>query len=212
MNAEYITSLYNARLQFGRYVAIPMFFIGFISEFLSIIVFLSLKTFRENSCAFYLLCMSLFNFIRLIFSLSAVTTSMAFTIDWSSVTIYYCQIRSFFHSTCTFGAIIILCLAVIDQYFATCTRVRWQRWSNIKVAHYLTLIVSIILTAQGVLYSIYFRQISPVNTAICISVNHDFLLYHTYGYFLVLGNLFPLIAVIFGIMAYRNARTLTTRV
>ncbi|CAF0844141.1 unnamed protein product [Adineta steineri] len=137
---------------------------------------------------------------------------MAFTIDWSSVIIYYCQIRSFFSSTGTFGAIIILCLAIIDQYFATCTRIRRQRWSNIKVAHCLTLIVSIILTAQGVLYSIYFRQISPVNTAICISVNHNFLLYHTYGYFLVLGNLFPLIAVIFGIMAYRNARTLTTRV
>ncbi|CAF1499738.1 unnamed protein product [Adineta steineri] len=121
MNAEYITSLYNARLQFGRYVAIPMFFIGFISEFLSIIVFLSLKTFRENSCAFYLL------FYQLLlhqWRLQSIGHLLQFIIV---------KFEVFFHSTCTFGAIIILCLAVIDQYFATCTRVRWQRWSTTSI-------------------------------------------------------------------------------
>jgi hypothetical protein len=33
-----------------------------------------------------------------------------------------------------------LCLATIDQYFATCTSPRWQQWSNITIAHWLAII------------------------------------------------------------------------
>ncbi|CAF1503252.1 unnamed protein product [Adineta steineri] len=211
MSAEYIASLYNARIQFARYVSIPIWFICLLSELFSIIVFLSLKTFRQSSCAFYLLIMSVFNLIRLVFSTSVVVISIAFSINWTSVLIYYCQIRNLIVATCVISAITMLCLAIIDQYFATCTRQRWQKWSDIKLAYRLTIIVSIFWTSHGVLYMIYFRQISPINTAVCIPINPIFLRYHVYGYFLTLSNLFPLIAVIFGIMSYRNARTLTTR-
>ncbi|CAF0926133.1 unnamed protein product [Adineta ricciae] len=182
-------------MQFALYVSIPT----------------CLKTFRRSSCAFYLLIMSVFNLIRLVFSTSFVTISMAFTINWTSAIIFYCQIRNLIVATCVISAVTMLCLAIIDQYFATCTRPQWQKWSNIKIAYRLTIIISTIWTANGVLYMIYLRQMSPINTAVCIPVDRIFLQYHVYGYFLTLSNLFPLIAVIFGILSYRNARTLTTR-
>ncbi|CAF1489317.1 unnamed protein product [Adineta ricciae] len=211
MNADYISSLYNSRSQFARYVTIPVYFLSFMSELLTITIFLSLKTFRQNSCAFYLLSMSSFNFIRLIISTTLVVISMAFTINWTSLIVFYCQIRSLVALSCLINAVTLLCLAVIDQYLATCARQQWQQWSNIKVAHRLTILVSVIWFCHGILYVIYFRQLSPINTAICISVDPVFLQYHIYGYFLTLTNLFPLVAVIFGLMAYRNTRTLTTR-
>ncbi|UJR17779.1 hypothetical protein I4U23_004678 [Adineta vaga] len=156
--------------------------------------------------------MSIFNFIRLIFSTSFVVISMAFPVDWTSAIVYYCQIRSFVAGICIMGAVTMLCLAIIDQYLATCSRPQWQQWSTIRLAHRLTIIVSILWIAHAILYLINFSQLSPINTAICTSPDPIFLQYHVYGYFLTLSNLIPFVAIIFGILSYRNARTLTTRI
>ncbi|UJR17783.1 hypothetical protein I4U23_004682 [Adineta vaga] len=212
MNTEYISSLYYIRTQFALYVSIPIYFISFISELFSIIVLLSLKTFRQSSCAFYLLFMSIFNFIRLIFSTSFVVISMAFPVDWTSAIVYYCSIRNLVVATCVISAVTMLCLAIIDQYLATCSRPQWQQWSTIRLAHRLTIIVSILWTIHAISYMIFFRQLSLINTAICASSDPIFFQYHIYGYVLTLSNLIPFVAIIFGILSYRNARTLTTRI
>ncbi|CAF1398906.1 unnamed protein product [Adineta ricciae] len=212
MNNEYIISLYNARTQFGRYISIPVWLIGVLSEICSIIVFLSLETFRQNSCSFYLLFMSIFSLIRLLFSTSLITISIAFTINWQPALIFYCEIRNFVAAFSAISATTMLCSAIIDQYFATCNHPRWQRWSNIKLARRITFIVTLIWMGHAIVYSIYFRELSPANTAICIPSNLIFLRYDIYGNLLTIGNILPLIAVIFGILSYRNARTLTTRI
>ncbi|UJR19947.1 hypothetical protein I4U23_023079 [Adineta vaga] len=211
MSSEYITSLFNARSLFSTYVAIPICILGITSELFSVIVFLSLKTFRQNSCAFYLMSMSSFNFIRLLFGVSFNVMSMAFPINWTSVLFYFCRLRTSLIGFSYLSAIICLCLAVIDQYFATCSRPYWQKWSNIKVAHRVTIIITIICMLHAISFLIFFNQLSSSNTATCISSNPTFLQYYVYGYFFTFGTVLPLIAVIFGIMSFRNARTLTTR-
>ena len=62
------------------------------------------------------------------------------------------------------------------------------------------------------LFFIYDRDLSSTNAAICSSSDPVFARYETYGVYLTISNLFPFIAVLFGILAYRNARPLTTRV
>jgi len=106
-----------------------------------------------------------------------------------------------------------LCLAIIDQYFATCSHSRRQKWCNIKLAHRLTAIFVIIWTLHGIPYfAFYDHIISPeTNQTICQITNVNFIEYHTYGFFLTLNNLLPLITVVFGLMAYHNARTLAHR-
>ena len=78
-----------------------------------------------------------------------------------------------------------LCLATIDQYFATCSRPRWQQWSNIKLAHRLSNIIVIIWILHGIPYLIFYNHIILSNTdnVICTSTNNIFQQYHTYGYY-----------------------------
>jgi hypothetical protein len=56
-----IESLVAANEQVIIYSIIPVLFIGLIGDCHNLIVFLSLKTFRQNSCAFYLTMMSMVN-------------------------------------------------------------------------------------------------------------------------------------------------------
>ncbi|CAF1512217.1 unnamed protein product [Adineta ricciae] len=211
MSSEYIALLFYIRSQFATYVSIPICILCSISELFSIIVFLSLKTFRQSSCAFYLMIMSVFNFIRLVFGTSLIIISTAFPINWTPVLLYYCQLRTSIIGLCYLGAITTLCLAVIDQYFATSARPQWQRWSNIKFAHRLVLIITIIWAFHASLFFIYFNQLALSNTATCIATNQIFVQYYIYGYFFTYGNFFPLVSAIFAVLAFRNARSLATR-
>jgi hypothetical protein len=136
-----------------------------------------------------------------------------FGIDWASLSLVYCKINTFIHIICSLGSITCLCLAIIDQYFATCSRPRWQQWCNIKLAHRLTAVFSIIWILHGIPYLIFFdHNISPsTNKTICQITNNIFIKYQTYGFFLTLSNVLPLIAVVFGLMAYHNARHIAHR-
>ena len=61
MSSSFIASLNFARQQLVLYGVIPIFSLGVIGGCLNVIIFLSLKTFRQNSCAFYLIVMSFVN-------------------------------------------------------------------------------------------------------------------------------------------------------
>ena len=106
---------------------------GMIGNILNIFVFLSLKTFRENSCAFYLTAMSFLNIGQLIISLFPRIMNLWFAIDWSLASLAYCKIRMYFFQVCSLTSFTCMCLATIDQFLATCTHPRWQRFSNIKL-------------------------------------------------------------------------------
>jgi hypothetical protein len=104
-------------------------------------------------------------------------------------------------------------LATIDQYFATSTRPRWQQWCNIKLAHRLTT-VSLTIWILHAIPSLVFNNyvISPLTNQItCQVTSAMYNQYMTYGYYLTLSNLLPLITVVFGLMAYHNARNLAHR-
>nr|ACD54749.1 putative PRXamide receptor-like protein [Adineta vaga] len=211
MSETQIAVLYFARKQVGIYFGIPVFIASIIGELFSIIVLLSLNTFRQNSAGFYLIVMSIFNFIRLSFSTVFIIISLSFGMNYSVSIFFFCQLRNLIATTCNMGSITCLCMAVIDQYFATCSCLRWQQWSNIKVAHRVTIIITLIWLLNGIPYVIFFDKISSTNTAVCVTVNSIFLQYHTYGYFLTYNNLIPLITIIFGFMAFQNVRNLRYR-
>jgi hypothetical protein len=201
-------SLNFAIQQIAKYYGIPVFIMGVSGGFLNIIVFLSLKTFRQSSCAFYLMVMSAFDLGRFFSSTLAGIIWSGFGIDWTLSSLFYCKIKVFLYSTCSLNSMTCLCLAIIDQYFATCSRPHWQQWCNIKLAYRLTAVFSIIWILHGIPYFVFYDHIilSPTNKTICQITNNIFIKYHTYGYFLTLNNLLPLITFVFGLMAYHNAR------
>jgi hypothetical protein len=213
MASSFITSLHLAVQEMTIYVGIPCFIMGVIGGFLNVIIFLSLKTFRQSSCAFYLTIMSAFDIGRFFSNVLAFIMRWGFQTDWGLSSLFFCKIRYFVFNSCSLISMTCLCLATIDQYFATSTRPRWQQWCNIKVAHRLTTIFVIIWSLHGIPYLVFYNHIiaSSTNQTTCQVTNDVFNQYLTYGYFLTLTNLLPLITVVFGLMAYHNARTLAHR-
>jgi len=174
------SSLIFAAQQVTIYMGIPTLIAGLIGEILNCIVFLSLKTFRENSCAFYLTIMSFVNIGQLLTSLLPRIMINGFDIDWTHTSSFYCKFRIYILQLSTLMSATCMCLATIDQFFATCFNPRWQRWSNIKVAHRMTIICAIICLLHGILYWIFYDHIdSPITGRhTCMSTNEIFQQYH----------------------------------
>ena len=84
------------------------------------IVFFSLRTFRENSSGFYLAFMSIINVCQLITAMPIRILTSGFGIDWTETSLFYCKFRLYFLQLCSLTSLTSLCLATIDQYWATC--------------------------------------------------------------------------------------------
>jgi hypothetical protein len=81
MSSSVIASLLDANQKIFIYFGIPILTIGLIDEVLNTIVFLSLKTFRQSSCAFYLTMLSIVNIGQFISGLLTRIMISGFNID-----------------------------------------------------------------------------------------------------------------------------------
>jgi hypothetical protein len=105
-------------------------------------------------------------------------------------------------------------LATIDQFLATSTHPQWQRWSNTKTSHYLSITAIIICLIYGIPYLIYYNIFVPstIGTASCIITNTIFNDYYNDFHVPVLMCAIPLsITIIFGLLAYYNIKQLAHR-
>ena len=212
MSSSVIASLISAYQQVVLYSGIPILVLGLIGDTLNLIVFLSLKTFRENSCAFYLTMMSMFNIGQLLTGLLSRIMISGFDIDWTQYSLFYCKFRTFLFQVTTAISFACLCLATIDQYLSTCTRPHWQQWCNIRIARRLFLLIILLLIIEQIPTIIYYVQIQSSGKQICTITDVSFVQANTYLNYLILGNTAPLlITICFGSMAYRNIRQIAYR-
>jgi hypothetical protein len=196
------------------YAGIPIFIAGILGGALNIIVFLSLKTFRQSSCAFYLTVMSFMSVGQLTTGLLTRIMITGFNIDWTQTSMFYCKIRLFILYTASLISASCLCLATIDQYLATCIHPRWQQWCNIKIARGLITIFSILCLVEQIPSLVFYNQIiSPTtNQTICTITNNNYVEYNSYLTIIVLWYVLPvLITVMFGMLAYRNVQQIAYR-
>ncbi|CAF0893957.1 unnamed protein product [Rotaria sordida] len=196
------------------YFGIPLLIVGTLGGLLNVIVFLSLQTFRESSCAFYLTIMSIVNVGQLITGLLVRIMITGFGIDWTQTSLIICKVRYFIFPIAALISFTSITLATMDQYFATSFRRRWQEWSNIQVAHRLMAAFSIIWILHGIPYLVFFNQniSSATGKVICNSPNDIFAQYRFYFVTLVLTGFLPVvITILFGYLAYRNVQHLAHR-
>jgi len=79
------------------YGATPLFVAGVTRRILNTLVFLSLRTFRQSSCAFYLTIMSIFDVCSLFRGLFHTSHCMAFMdVDGTETSLFYCECRLYF--------------------------------------------------------------------------------------------------------------------
>ncbi|CAF1165730.1 unnamed protein product [Rotaria sp. Silwood1] len=196
------------------YCGTPIFIGGVCGGLLNTLVLLSLRTFRESSCAFYLTIMSIFNIGQLFTGLFSRIMIALYDIDGTETSLFYCKFRFYLFHVCTATSLTCLCLATFDQYCATCSRPRWQQLCNIKLAQRLVIISIIIWALHGIPFLVYFNHIqsSVTNRVTCASTNIIFTQYRAFIILLGLIGYLPVtIATLFGLMAYYNVQQTTHR-
>lgn len=183
--------------------------LGVLGNLFNLMVFLSLKTFRQSSCAFYLIVMSFINIGQLILGQFSRVLITGFGIDFTQTSLFFCKFRWFAIYTFSFISFTCICFATIDQFLATCDRVYWQQWSNIKLARRLSAGLVLFWIIYGIPYLIFYNQTTSATTGevSCASTSINFRLYHTYMNNTVLSGCLPiLITGLFGSLAFQNIR------
>ena len=209
-----MSSLTFASKQISIYMGIPVLIGGVLGGLLNIVIFLSLRTFRQSSCAFYLTVMSCANVGQLMTALLTRIMITGFDIDWTLSSVFYCKFRVYSAQVCALLSMTCYCLATIDQYFATCFRPRWHQWCNTKVASRLCAFAIVLWIAHGIPSLIYYDLVSNPsnNQAVCGMTNAVFAKYFTNVYQSALASTLPiLISVLFGCLSCRNVRQLAHR-
>ena len=201
-------------LQWAIFSGLATLVLGIIGNTLNILVFLSLRTFRENSCAFYLTAMSFLNIGELLTSLFPRVMNLWFSIDWSTSSLFYCKFRVYCFQVCSLTSFTCMCLATIDQYLTTSTHLSWQRFVNVKYAYVAFSVSFLIWILHGIPTILFFNQTPSALTGdlICVISNNNFQNYFTYGFVLVLLSTLPVsVTALFGSLAYRNVTQLAYR-
>lgn len=214
MSSPIVASLNSLSQQINIYFGMTILVAGVIGGLLNVIIFLSLRTFRESPCGFYLIIMSIVNIGQLFTGMLSRVMLSGFGVDWTQTSLFYCKIRLFIFQLCTLISYTCLCLATIDQYFATCSRPRWQEWSNFKLARRLLAGTTLLWTVHTIPYVVFFDHVrSPSTNAVaCVATNSGFVQYRAYFVVLILIGWLPVvITVVFGILAWRNVQQLTYR-
>jgi hypothetical protein len=196
------------------YFGITILIAGIIGGILNIIVFLSLKTFRQNSCTFFLTVMSFVNIGQLLTSLLSRIMITGFNTDWIDTSLGFCKFRNYCLQVCGLISYTCMCLVTIDQFLATSLRPRWQQIFNIKRTHFLCILVFIIWLLHGIPTLIWYNLVMSTTTGSvsCIITNAIYQNYFTYYYIFILSGVLPtIITVLFGCLAYRNVRQIPYR-
>ncbi|CAF2430015.1 unnamed protein product [Rotaria sp. Silwood2] len=196
------------------YLGIPILFTGVLGGILNILVFMSLKTFRQSSCAFFLTIMSFVNIGQLLLSLLSRIMITGFNADWTDYSLAFCKFRNYFLQVCSLTSYTCMCLATIDQFLATSLHVHWQQFFNIKKAYSLCVLFFIFWLLHGIPTLIWYNLslLPTTGKLICTITNPVFELYIAYGYLLILTAILPIcITVLFGFLAYWNVRQIPYR-
>lgn len=196
------------------YIGIPLVVLGLIGGCLTILVFLSLKTFRQNSCAFYLTIMSFTNLGQL---LTGLLTRLVINItgsNWTSNSLFYCKFRWYCINVCALISFTCISLATIDQFFATSAKPHWHHYCNIRFSRSLCIFfIGIWLLCESPTLIFYHHSISPsTGFASCVATNSIYRKYVIYGLLLILTGILPIIiTIIFGLLAYRHLGQISHR-
>ena len=208
------STLAFASRQLVIYLGFFIFILGIIGGPLVLLVFLSLHTFRQNSCAFYLTIMSIVNTLHLFTGLLTFIMINGFAINWTELSPFYCKFRSFYVQLSNYMSFTCMSLATIDQFLATCSHPRWHRCNNIRFARWMVIGTFIVWISHGIPFLLYFDHIHLPTTGrmICGITNSVFQKYVTYFHILVLGTFVPIIIMtVFGVLAYRNVQQIAYR-
>jgi len=193
--------------QYSFYTTLIILIFGFIGNILNIIVFLNLKIFQKNQCAFYLIIESLINTFQLIFLfLIKILIKINNGIDPANQSLLWCKLRTVIGQPIALLSFSVVCFAAYDQFLSTNHRFNLRQMSTYKLAQYLTLTSLCLYIIHSILFGI-FLDINPSSG--CAVYNRAFNRYYQFFYYPILVGLLPVsISSCFSFLAFRNVRRL----
>ncbi|CAF4176212.1 unnamed protein product [Adineta steineri] len=176
MSSSIVSSINYISSQIYVYAGLPIVIIGVLGGILNIIIFLSLRIFRENSCGVYLIIMSLVNIIQLLSGFFYLILVKGLLINGININVGSCTIRVYTVQICALISMSCICMALIDQYMATSKYIRLQQWSHRKIAYRLCAIISLFWIIYCSPHLVYYNAVfSPVtNSTSCIITNSNY--------------------------------------
>ena len=181
------------------------FIVGLLGNTLNIIVFTTLKTFRQTSCAFYLTAASAINIIQLLNGLLTRIFSLGYNIDLTTTSVFLCKIHGFLGFTATLIWLTCICLAVADQFASTTTR--WRYLCNRRLAAYIVVTTILFWCSYGIPYLIFYDIYVPSTTGLptCAVINSYYVIYISRVQLPLLLACLPLsIQLVFGVLIWIN--------
>jgi hypothetical protein len=191
---------------FSFYFTMAIFVLGIIGNLVNLCVLTSLKIFRSNQCAFYLIVESITNTSQLtiLFIINLLPITLGF--EPGNVYIAWCKLKNMLPQTLRLISTSMVCLAALDQYFSTNPHPSIRRKSTLQLAHRLTFVAVCIWTLHSIPYGVFY-QISSSN--ICTLNNTALTHYYSFFYYPILHGFFPILASSsLSLFAYRNVRHL----
>jgi hypothetical protein len=186
------------------YVGLFIYFTGIIGGILNIVIFTTLKTFRETSCGFYLTATSIFNIGQAIFALTTRILNSGFSINLTDVS-WSCKLRTFLAQSCVLLSLTGMSLVTIDQFLSMTTH---RHFSSLKFAHRNIMIACCVWVFHGIFALIYW----DILAGICTQINMNYRKYLSDFYLPILLGCLPIfIMVTFSLLAFFNIRTLASR-
>lgn len=186
--------------------------VGTIGNIFNLIVFLSLKTFRDNSCAFYLAIMSIVDIGQLITGLLTRIAITGFEHDLTLSSLFYCKFRIYFYQLCAGASVCCMCSAAINQFLATSVNPRWQQWSKVTLNYGVVTGIFVFWLLHGIPFLIYVNIIQIFGGLSCTFSNDVLNQYFVYCFTLLLVGLIPMfINGTFAFLAYQNLKHVERR-
>ena len=172
---------------------------GIFGGLLNIIVFTTLRTFRETTCGTYLTAASICNLGQ---SLTVIFRVFNTGFNYGPFTsTVFCKFRFFAVQYFALVSMTCMCLATIDQFLST---TKYRHLNNMQSAFCHVILTCIIWFVHGIPTFIYYDS----NGNTCISTNNTFAKYFTYFYLPILLGLLPImITSIFSLMTFFKTLT-----
>ncbi|CAF1473857.1 unnamed protein product [Adineta steineri] len=190
--------------QYSFYSNFIIFGFGVISNALNLLVFIQLKLFRTNRCAFYITIESISNLIYFVFTITITILTSIYGDTAIGGSTAGCKIKYMVGQICALTTFYMVCFSAVDQFFSTNHRYNLRQMCTLKLGRYFAyMFICFVIIHSIVLGSSY--DIKP--TLGCVISNYIWIQYSTFFFYPILGGFLPIIiASSFSILAYRNVR------
>jgi hypothetical protein len=176
--------------------------VGVIGNGINILVFSTVRNYRTTPCTFYILIASIWNIVYIAIGLISRIVMIGYGIDLTRTSISWCKMRLFITVGVTLISLTCSCISTIDQFFTTSQSAYLRRFSNIKWAHRIALIITIVWWLHPIPILVFYN-ISPI-TKTCVNTNSVYAIYFSICSVALLCGIPVIIMVVFGYLTYRN--------